>query len=222
MRTGVYTFTNSINGKLYVGSTINSFVRRRNQHLYLLRRGTHSNGPLQEAYKIIGEANLIFEILEECHIAFCRSQEQYWSNLLQSYNSDYGYNIGGNVKNRQGAKCSLESKRKMAVSQLKYRGVTSKEEIEEHFKKKSTPKLTKDEVRALSSKRNSGKGNPMYGKKPTPRKVCKLSLDGQLIEIYNSGMEAQRKNNLKNLSRALKTGSTAGNYKWIYFNENNH
>lgn len=220
MNIGIYTITDIVNNKLYVGSTVNAFNKRRNQHFHLLGIDKHPNPHLQKAYNDLGKENLKFEILEECSIEYCKSQEQYWMNLLKSWDINFGYNVMPSPNSTCGYRFSSEAKRKMAISQLRFRGKTSKKDIENHFKKKETPKLTKEEVSKLLSEKNSGKGNPMYGKKPTPRKVCKLTLNGEVIENYNSTMEAQRKNNVK-ISRALKNGSTAGGYRWRYINENN-
>lgn len=40
---GVYIIRNKINGKVYVGSTINKIKRRWQDHLKRLKRGTHAN-----------------------------------------------------------------------------------------------------------------------------------------------------------------------------------
>lgn len=215
MNIGIYTITDIVNNKLYVGSTVNAFNKRRNQHFHLFKINQHPNPHLQKIYNEFGKENLKFEILEECLSEYCKSQEQYWMNTLKSWNFSFGYNIMPTPNSTSGYRFSDEAKKKMAISQLKFRGKTSKEDVENHFKKKEIPKLTKEEVKDLLSKKNSGKGNPMYGKIAYPRKVAKLALNGDIIEMYISVMEASRQNNL-HISRALKNGSTAGGYKWKY------
>jgi hypothetical protein len=38
--------------------------------------------------------NFNFELIEECEISLLPSIENYWMNLLKSFHSDFGYNIG--------------------------------------------------------------------------------------------------------------------------------
>lgn len=59
----IYTITNKINGKIYVGKTYN-FFNRKSQHKCALRENTHENRHLQRAWNTYGEDSFIFEILE--------------------------------------------------------------------------------------------------------------------------------------------------------------
>lgn len=60
---GVYTITNTVNGKVYVGSSTN-LTTRNSQQVYLLRRNKHTNQPLQDDFNQYGEENFIYEIIE--------------------------------------------------------------------------------------------------------------------------------------------------------------
>lgn len=60
---GVYTITNTINGKVYVGSTLN-LTTRNSQQVYLLRRNIHTNHELQADFNTYGEEAFIFDIIE--------------------------------------------------------------------------------------------------------------------------------------------------------------
>lgn len=52
----VYCFTNRINGKKYIGSTINDPKRRYMQHLYHAKKDTpKSHYPLYQAIRKYGE-----------------------------------------------------------------------------------------------------------------------------------------------------------------------
>lgn len=88
----IYTITNMVNGKIYVGYT-SDFVTRKSKHLSDLRANKHSNRHLQYAFNKDGEQNFTYEILEEASKKeFLPSLENYWCNLLQTHNPTYGYN----------------------------------------------------------------------------------------------------------------------------------
>jgi len=92
MATGIYTIENLVNGKLYVGLAKCTKSRKSN-HYKELRRNVHKNNHLQNAWNEYGEQSFRFEVLEECDEQFLYSQENYWCNMLDVHNRDYGYNI---------------------------------------------------------------------------------------------------------------------------------
>lgn len=92
MNSGIYTITNLINGKIYVGYT-NDFSRREAQHQSNLRLEKHQNDHFSKAVKKYGINNFKFEILEECEERFLASQEHYWCTMLNTHNDNFGYNL---------------------------------------------------------------------------------------------------------------------------------
>jgi group I intron endonuclease len=95
---GVYTITNLINGKMYVGSTNHSFYERWRQHKKALKNGKHHSGKLQNSVNKYGLENFKFEVLEITEKEHTTSIEKYWMNLLDSvklgYNVSYSVNGG--------------------------------------------------------------------------------------------------------------------------------
>lgn len=82
---GVYAFTSPSGGR-YVGSAVD-IVRRRNQHLVALRRGTHCNPVLQKAFNKYGESNIKFEILMRCaREEVVATEQQFIDSLKPRYN----------------------------------------------------------------------------------------------------------------------------------------
>jgi group I intron endonuclease len=65
MDSGIYSITNKINRKRYIGSTKN-FDRRKREHFDLLTKDEHWNIKLQRSYNKNGSGVFIFEIIELC------------------------------------------------------------------------------------------------------------------------------------------------------------
>jgi group I intron endonuclease len=64
MTMGIYTITNRINGKRYVGSAID-ITERVKTHKRELRAGRHVNKGLQHDWKLHGEEAFLFEVVRE-------------------------------------------------------------------------------------------------------------------------------------------------------------
>lgn len=65
----IYKITNLINGAVYIGQTIVDGDHRKRRHLYLLRRGIHTNPYLQNAFNKYGESNFKFEDVLHCFVS---------------------------------------------------------------------------------------------------------------------------------------------------------
>lgn len=63
---GIYTITNTRNGKVYVGQS-NSIVQRWAQHATDLSRSRHSCKPLQDDFILMGLENFVANIVCECN-----------------------------------------------------------------------------------------------------------------------------------------------------------
>ena len=59
----IYKITNLIDGKVYIGQTIN-YNRRKANHFRKLELGTHANVHLQRAYDKYGRDSFKIEIIE--------------------------------------------------------------------------------------------------------------------------------------------------------------
>ena len=92
-KTGIYCIRNQVNKKIYIGSTKNSFTIRKNKHLCLLRKNTHYNEHLQNAWNYYKEENFSFEILFICLPEECEKYEGEFIKLYSSHKREYGYNI---------------------------------------------------------------------------------------------------------------------------------
>lgn len=91
-KSGIYTITNLLDNKIYVGYATN-FRKRKGDHISNLRKNKHKNIHLQRAFNRDGESNFKIELLEEYNIDILPSMEHYWCNILQTHNPEKGYNI---------------------------------------------------------------------------------------------------------------------------------
>ena len=61
---GIYTITNNVTGKLYIGESLDIYRRWHDEHIPQLRKNRHYNKELQNDFNKYGEENFCFEILE--------------------------------------------------------------------------------------------------------------------------------------------------------------
>ena len=92
-RTGVYTITNCLSGRTYVGSTRVNLSKRWHQHKSNLRKGRHPNKELQKDWVEFGEPSFVFEVLEVVDNSYCIAFEQFWINMLRANEPAFGYNL---------------------------------------------------------------------------------------------------------------------------------
>lgn len=114
MITGIYTITNSKNGRRYIGSAVN--VHQRWQaHRFRLRNGIHENSFLQRSWKKHGEEAFVFECVQEVEeTADLIRFEQDWIDRL--WNEGL-YNRRRNAANNLGINLTEETKARMSAAQ---------------------------------------------------------------------------------------------------------
>jgi group I intron endonuclease len=171
----IYKLT-SPNGKIYIGQTINK--KQRKYHYKTLN--------FKQQIKLWNSSQCYnwnpsstFEIIEECLCGkdkiFLNGREIYWISFYDSFKNGLNCNEGG--KGNTGIKHTEETKTKMSKSG------------------KLKPPMSQ-ETKNLLSELNSGKNNPMYGKKHTNEVKDKISK-------FNTGVIFSDKTKI-NMSLAAK------------------
>ena len=113
---GVYQIRNQVNGKMYIGCTVN-FRWSLLKHLRDLRFGHHHSQKLQRAWWKYGEGAFIVEILDVCpDLTQLLKKEQEWLDKTQAYEKNIGYNICREARNRLGVACSLETRSRISAA----------------------------------------------------------------------------------------------------------
>ena len=205
---GIYTITNIVNNKMYLGYTSN-FQERKFRHFSQLRLNKHKNYHLQSAFNKYGESNFIFEILEECDINDVCWLEYYWMNLLNLLDDKYGYNIGLPNPLGKGTKHCIETREKIKRNTPSPKGRKHSEE---------TIKILKE------INKNNGKNRTQAGfeswKKSVQKPVQQFNLELQLIQEFNSSYEAAKSLNKSNGSAIVQCcknkSKTAYGFIWKY------
>lgn len=85
---GIYKITNNINGKSYIGQSIN-ILQRWKAHKNKFKTEEY---PLYRAMRKYGIENFSFEIIEECSEKDLNEREIYWIKFFQSF-GEKGYNL---------------------------------------------------------------------------------------------------------------------------------
>ena len=101
----IYSLTNKVNNKKYVGSSVNVKNRWR-QHRHQLNKQIHGNSHLQSSWNKYGAEAFEFSVLEECNNL--EEREQYWIEYYNCINA--GYNQRLNCSTNRGIKRSEEFK----------------------------------------------------------------------------------------------------------------
>lgn len=165
---GIYKITNLINGKVYIGQSID-IKRRWHEEKYKKKNNLH----LYRSFKKYGLENFSFDVLEECDNL--DEREIYWIAYYDSNNRNKGYNqtSGGNGI---GTTLSEELKQKIRES------VSG--EKNGFYGKKHTEKTKK----ILSEKAKL----KTYDKNPKARKLINITTG----EIFTTIKEAVEKYNV--------------------------
>lgn len=228
---GIYWIKNTVNGKVYIGSS-SAVLRRWAAHRSELKGGNHHSVALQRAWDKYGPDAFAFEVLEQIADRTARLARE--TELIAQYNSADGRNgynclaVGGSPV---GWSPSEEARRKMSESQRKIpletrltycRSFTGRKHTEETKAKMraNNPrrKLTQEQKDAIS-KVHKGKTIPEHVRKivgkvtaernKTPEMRAKVSAALKGREITPEWREKLRQAALRRHSKAQETSPTS-------------
>lgn len=127
----IYKITNQINGKVYIGQTINTLAHRKSRHIECMRKGVDRH--LYNAMRKYGLENFVFEEIDHAdNIDDLNYLESYYITKYDSVRNGYNMGYGGdnnvmfsnNVKTKHDAIMQSENIRdKISKSMKAYRQV---------------------------------------------------------------------------------------------------
>lgn len=92
MKSGIYLIKNMVNGKGYVGSSVN-LKGRKHQHFSTLRSHKHRNSYLQSSFNKHGANNFMFYILAYVSEDRLLERETFYIDYLKTNQRKNGYNL---------------------------------------------------------------------------------------------------------------------------------
>lgn len=211
----IYSITNIIDNKKYVGSAVDYNVRRI-RHLSNLRCNRHHSSYLQNSFNKHGETNFIFDILEIVDdISKLIEVEQKW---IDDIKPEFNMTLIAGLNSHLGLKRSDETKQKISQARI---GIIFSQEHKDNISKSKKgvsingTNMNKDKIgKSLSIEQknkiklgNQGKIVSDETKKkisetlknknlvsPVAIIVEKYNIDDELIERYDSMKKAESEN----------------------------
>jgi len=93
---GIYKIVNTINNKVYIGQTNESFQKRYWNHRWKLNNNSHDNQHLQLSWNKYGADAFIFEVIECIDDSkLLNTREIYWIDIYKSRGLSYNIQPGG-------------------------------------------------------------------------------------------------------------------------------
>lgn len=240
---GIYKITNKINGKVYIGQSVDIDKRKR-EHFNNYKREENKHYILYKAINKYGINNFKFEVICECLIEELDDLEIKYIKLYDSYKAN-GYNMtlgGGGVRGLKpwlGRHHTQETKNKIRKShmgkKLSDETIEKLKIINKGNKRRLGISHTKETIEKLREL-NIGENNAMFGKSHSQETKDKISVakKGKAnsrsrkiiclndMKIFNSMIETAnyynvRSDSLSDVCRG-KYMKTKG-YKFMYYDE---
>ena len=201
---GIYCIENLVNGKKYIGQSVDIYYRWLN-HKSALKRKKHCNEYLQRSWDKYGEDNFDFVIIEVCNNKLLNEKELYWVQKFNSYTNGYNLTDGG-LSNPMKYEKSREKLSNSLLGNTHWLGKKHKEESKEKIGRAHKNKIVTDETRRKLSQARSGTKviNHTGSKHSLSKAVDQIDLlTNEVIATYES----------INLAEIKFAGKRTGNIK---------
>ena len=192
----IYKWTNKINGKSYIGQTIDEEGRKKD-HI----RGKYKCY-FHDAIKKYGIENFDYEVIERIEESLLSEREIYWINYYDTFNNGYNLTLGGEGTRgfshgfTEEQKKNLSEKHKGLIPWNKgKRGIYSEETLKKIGARDHSLCWT-EELRKQQSEKLKGRPSPNKGK--TTSEETKQKISKSVKESFD------RNNTREKLSKILK------------------
>ena len=211
---GIYKITNKINGKTYIGQSVD-VSRRRQEHFkpYRREKSLERTRPLYKDIAKYGKENFSFEVIKECP----KSELDKWENYyLSKQDKNKSYNISFDAipmhDKKQSEKHSkfFSDRNKRQWAKESYRKERSEASSKLQKERLKNPDYLAEKSAQLKKYTDSLK-----------KKVAQYSKNGELIAVYNGTREAERATGISSQTISAVAlhkphRKTAGGFKWEY------
>lgn len=183
MRGFIYKITNKVNGKSYIGQTIQNVKERFYQHCAIKCSQAVLNMAIHRAINKYGKSNFTIEVIEEVESTNLNDRERYWIKYYNSYNNGYNSTKGGQDKIKMFKNLDAESIIK------EYKSGKSLREIGRNFK------VDKQTIKDLLVRNNI---------KLRTTRTYKLSQEDRegILKDFSSGLSRKEIINKWNISKS--------------------
>lgn len=161
---GIYSITNTVNSKKYIGQSVDVKRRLRN-HKWALKHNKHINDHLQKSFNKYGENCFVFDIICECDEEKLDEMERFYIAYYDCMNPNHGYNSesGGNLYKHWSDELKLKIKEIRGGENSGMWGKHHTEETKAIMREKALGRVLSDETKAKLSKSHKGKlAKPLY------------------------------------------------------------
>lgn len=206
-RAGIYKIECLSNRKVYVGGSCN-LANRKSSHRGDLNRGVHKNKGLQLCWDADGENGFTFTVLEIVgDFSELLTREQYWMDLLNAANPEFGFNRAPIAGSHRGVVYSAESRAKLSALQLA-RGISA--ETREKMRESKKGMIPWEGWVELMKKVNTGR----VCSEETRRKISAAGLGKKRTEEQKAISRANRREK-KDALRLTIDGETKTVREWL-------
>lgn len=209
-KSGIYRISNTLDKRIYIGSTRN-FFKRFTSHKTELRGGRHGNEKLERFYLKYGMDKLIFSVEEvvsdEKNLL---EREQHYLNKLEPFGK-LGFNIARIAGAPIGFPMSKKNRRKQALrmkgnSYTKGIKKTDEQKLKQSITMKANPRIFPENYIS-----------------PVAKKIGMFSKDGNKIKVFNTIASVKHDGfNVSAVCSACKNGKPFyKGYFWAYLKDEN-
>jgi len=193
----IYKVTNKINGREYVGQTINSLKKRKSEHISVAL-SIHDNNYFHSALRRYGPENFDWKTIHECvNIDDLNKWEIYYIKYYNTFNNGYNLTLGG--FGSIGYKHTKETKKKISIAnggkRSSWYGKRHSEETKKRMSESHKGKKLSEETKRKLSEALKGEKNPFYGKHHSEKMKMEMSelQSGENHPFYGRGHSDETK-----------------------------
>lgn len=210
MACGIYKIENLINGKKYIGQSIDIQYRFNNHKSESFNPKSNAyDTAIHRAIRKYGVENFKFEIVEECDQENLREREIYWIKYYNSFGSGYNLTSGG-----EGVPTiNIKQVQKLWDDGLSIKEISTKMNCQQHTV------IHILEAYDNYTREESYKRGRINARKKNSKPIVQYDVDGNFIQKYCSAVDAEERTGItaSNIRGVLaKQQLLAGGYQWIH------